>query len=497
MVLDTQRRTFLSYSRANKDFALKLARELKAEGFSVWLDQLDIPAGARWDREVEKALKESEIFMIILTPASINSENVLDEIGYAIDNGKRILPVLLENCEVPLRLRRFQYVDFTTKGFNDGVQSAKELLQHLVAQLPPRREELVNVSSGQAADTPNNVLATEGAPNRAAVTETTLKKFPGVPKILGVAAILIVLVGLAYNILTNLGNHNLRVPTSPPETVAILPPTSNIPASVATTAPASVPANTVTLAPTPVPALGIGSSMVSDKDGMTLLYVPAGEFTMGSDTGGSNETPAHKVFLDAFWIDQTEVTMEMYAKCVQAGACKPPVNKPGNYYYYGDAQYDNYPVIFVNWSMADAYCAWAGRRLPTEAEWEKAARGENGFRYPWGDEEPSVLLLNYNHSAESAIAVGTYPDGASPYGALDMAGNVYEWVADSFDPNYYKYSPTSNPPGPTDTNVAFRVIRGGSYLSGAGTVTASYRFPEEPKEENVYSAVGFRCAQTP
>jgi TolB protein len=131
---DKQRKTFLSYSRANKDFAIKLAKELKSEGFYVWLDQLDIPAGARWDREVERALKESEIFMIILTQASVDSENVLDEIGYAIDNRKRFLPVLLENCDVPLRLRRFQYVDFTTKSFDEGVESAKELLRSLIAQ---------------------------------------------------------------------------------------------------------------------------------------------------------------------------------------------------------------------------------------------------------------------------------------------------------------------------------------------------------------------------
>lgn len=140
MTNEKQRRTFLSYSRANKDFAMQLARELKAEGFSVWLDLLDIPAGSRWDVEVEKALEASEIFMIIMTPTAIASENVRDEIGYAIDTGKRFLPVLLEKCNVPLRLRRFQYVDFTDKTFDEGVESAKELLRNLIAQptIPPR-----------------------------------------------------------------------------------------------------------------------------------------------------------------------------------------------------------------------------------------------------------------------------------------------------------------------------------------------------------------------
>jgi hypothetical protein len=128
---EKQRRTFLSYSRINKDFALKLATELKASGFPIWIDQLDIPTGARWDDELEKALEECEIFMVILTPSSAASDNVKDEIGYAIDSGKRILPILLKDAKVPLRLRRFQYVDFTSKSFEDGVEGAKVLLRNL------------------------------------------------------------------------------------------------------------------------------------------------------------------------------------------------------------------------------------------------------------------------------------------------------------------------------------------------------------------------------
>jgi hypothetical protein len=132
MTIEKQRRAFISYSRTNKEFATKLTKRLKSAGYPIWFDLSDIPTGSRWDDEVEKALRECSIFMIILTPASISSENVKDEIGYAIDHGKRILPILLELCEVPLRLRRFQYVDFTTKSFEEGIESAKELLGDLV-----------------------------------------------------------------------------------------------------------------------------------------------------------------------------------------------------------------------------------------------------------------------------------------------------------------------------------------------------------------------------
>lgn len=126
--MNDQPLTFLSYSRVDQDFALKLAQELRSSGFHVWLDQLDIPKGARWDDEVEKALKNCDIFTVILTPASSQSHNVKDEIGYALDSHKRILPVLLKKSEIPFRLRRLQYVDFTTRNFQEGVEDAKQLL---------------------------------------------------------------------------------------------------------------------------------------------------------------------------------------------------------------------------------------------------------------------------------------------------------------------------------------------------------------------------------
>ena len=132
---DKSLQTFISYSRINQQFAIRLACELKSAGFCVWMDQFDIPTGSRWDDEIEKALRESQIFLFIMTPASIASENAKDEVGYAIDHGKRILPVLLEECEIPLRLRRLQYVDFTKKSFNEGIASAKELLSRLVEEI--------------------------------------------------------------------------------------------------------------------------------------------------------------------------------------------------------------------------------------------------------------------------------------------------------------------------------------------------------------------------
>jgi formylglycine-generating enzyme required for sulfatase activity/uncharacterized caspase-like protein len=246
----------------------------------------------------------------------------------------------------------------------------------------------------------------------------------------------------------------------------------------------------------PTPTLGIGSTMFSDKDGMILFYVPAGEFRMGSDSGDADEKPVHTVTLDAFWIDQTKVTNAMYAKCVNEGKCDPPssINSSTRDSYYGNADYDNYPVIYVDWNMAKTYCEWADRRLPTEAEWEKAARGESGRTYPWGNEAPNNNLLNYNRGyLGDTTEVGKYPDGASPYGALDMAGNVWEWVADWYDNSYYGKSQTLNPPGPI--SGADRVLRGGTWSGNDNGVRSALRSSSDPSDR--FYAIGFRCASSP
>jgi formylglycine-generating enzyme required for sulfatase activity len=266
--------------------------------------------------------------------------------------------------------------------------------------------------------------------------------------------------------------------------------TEVIPASTPSFTMTPPPTQTPSVANTPIatatatPKLDIGSTMTG-SDGMTLLYVPAGEFTMGSDTGHNDERPVHTVYLDAFWIDQTEVTNGMYKTCVQSGKCA----KPSSIDYYG---FTNYPAVNVNWNDAAAYCSWAGRRLPTEAEWEKAARGTDGRTYPWGNEAPNDNLLNYDgHPTGDIAKVGSYPNGASPYGAYEMAGNVWEWANDWYGKTYYQDSPSSNPLGPESGE--YRVIRGGSLNDAGSSVRVTYRNWNIPADE-YHLSIGFRCA---
>jgi formylglycine-generating enzyme required for sulfatase activity/predicted Ser/Thr protein kinase len=286
--------------------------------------------------------------------------------------------------------------------------------------------------------------------------------------------------------------------TPAPPTVAP-PPTVVTPSKGGVTPPLPLPTATPR-APTPVsPTVPLTPGTITSQRRGTndaeMVFVPAGEFLMGSSDAdkdaGSDEKPQHTVYLDAFWIDKYEVTNAQYKQCVGAGRCQQPstTSSSTRSSYYGDSKYDNYPVIGVSWRDAILFCEWAGKRLPTEAEWEKAARGAAGRIYPWGDRY-DISKVNADGKVGDTTAVGSYPAGASPYGAMDMAGNVWEWVADWYDAKYYASSPKDNPTGPSGSA---RVLRGGAWDSYQYFVRAADRNSIYPDYRLIN--VGFRCAQ--
>jgi len=230
-------------------------------------------------------------------------------------------------------------------------------------------------------------------------------------------------------------------------------------------------------------------------DDAPLAMVPAGEFWMGVDgmIGLEDERPRHQVRLDAYQMDVYEVTVARYARFLAATNREPPsyweTVKPTE---HGDR-----PVIGVNWDDAEAYCRWAGKRLPTEAEWEKAARGTDERQYPWGNQKPMSDLANYALGARFSYSqvlmpVGKYDNAKSPYGLFDMAGNVWEWTQDWYDGAYYEKSPEKNPAGPEQGQ--FKVVRGGSWSDLPKYLLTYGRFKLPPTTRNSYT--GFRCAKS-
>jgi formylglycine-generating enzyme required for sulfatase activity len=230
-------------------------------------------------------------------------------------------------------------------------------------------------------------------------------------------------------------------------------------------------------------------------DSSYVVYVPAGEFIMGRDeTTVSDHAPAHSITLGGFWIHQAEVTNAMYALCVNLGICTPPTHETSEPNWYTDPEYANAPVVGVDWNQAGTYCEWVDARLPTEAEWEKAARGTDGATYPWGEDEPACSLLNFEDclALPAPEIIRTYPMGASPYKLADMAGNVFEWVSDRYADDYYSSSPSSNPTGPVTGEE--RVVRGSSYLTPTNELDIPLRNFLDPAQES--ADLGFRCVLT-
>jgi formylglycine-generating enzyme required for sulfatase activity/uncharacterized membrane protein YhaH (DUF805 family) len=291
-------------------------------------------------------------------------------------------------------------------------------------------------------------------------------------------------------------NSNQAIVIKTQETPSLQTSPTKLP-RLPTNTPQPKPTIVISIQPTETSKWDTGSPHKREKDGMVMMYVPEGMFTMGSNMGDNNERPIHRVMLNAFWIDLTEVTNSMYQKCVDNGVCEIPSTadpSASKYYHYGDPEFFNFPVVYISKNQAIKYCEWVGGRLPTEAEWEKAARGTDGRTYPWGDKAPDVNLLNFSYVIGDTTDVGSYPNGASIYGVLDMAGNASEWVSDWFDGTYYQNSPEKNPSGPESGEWGFGILRGGGWSNDRYIVRSTYRAAAIPDVTGW--AHGFRCVRS-
>ena len=304
---------------------------------------------------------------------------------------------------------------------------------------------------------------------------------------MGIAAALVIIVGGALILGSSRGGGN----KNSPEDIS----------SVAMVEPTEIPVQTGSQPPSCTDA---GLAWQSPQDGMTLVCVPKGDFRMGSNDGEPVEQPVHQVYLDAFWVDLTEITNVLFERFVQETGYQTDAEKAGKSYNWRKPSeavsslsgLEGHPVVRVSWNDAEAYCTWAGRRLLTEAEWEKAARGTDERNYPWGNQPPNPRLLNFDGIAdkfERTAPVASYLAGTSPYGAVDMSGNVWEWVADWYADGYPVSDLAINPVGPTAGEN--RVVRGGSWFNSQSSVRSTKRSFLNPLDQD--DQTGFRCAYPP
>lgn len=518
---------FISYSHKDKAYAHKLQRYLLEKGFEAWIDDR-IDLGARWPHEIEKRVRECDAFILVMSPNSRDSEWVQNELMLARDLKKRIFPLLLEG-EAWWHLRTTQYVNVQ----GGKLPPASFLLS--LADAAPRgvsREVPAPAEKTGAGGMPNinfygdvsgNVIIGDSnqikpaKPGRGALVQPD--KLPQTPKIK--PEIVIALIGLVGTIITALCAWAasptflaMMARTPAPTLTAALAPvlTSNVPetkplatqtldlpinpffSQSSTSLPIGIPDLTATPTFPRVPTSfatetpGIKTEII-DAKGVTMRLVAAGTFTMGSDAY-YDEKPIHTVKLPDYYMDVYEVTNTLYKACVDSGGCAAPHDT----HSYNDSKYANHPVVYVDWTQAKIYCEWRAARLPTEAEWEKAARGADGRTYPWGNNMPDKTLLNYNGSEVSDTTdVGAYPTGKSPHGMYDMAGNVWEWVADWYSETYYYDTLGENAFGPQGpTSGTYRVLRGGSWGDNDYSIRSADRVMYGP--DGWYNVFGFRCA---
>jgi formylglycine-generating enzyme required for sulfatase activity len=322
---------------------------------------------------------------------------------------------------------------------------------------------------------------------------------------IGISLALIVIFGVGFllaGMIRNMAANQTDLPL-PVETKATLPlVTTTAPVVAQTAAPVSPTAASTPPTQTSPPAPSTVPQFIpvhlTDSKGVEMSLVQAGEFLMGSneaDPGAKkDEMPQKRIFLDDYYLDLTEVTNGMYRLCVDAGACQSPgeVKSSSHEAYYGNPEYDDFPVVYVDWEAARRYCEWRGARLPTEAEWEKAARGTDARTYPWG-EGVDCNWANVEGCVADTVKVGSYKTKASPYGMQDMAGNVWEWVGDWYQDTSYQLMANENPTGPSSGKN--RVMRGGSCSSTWENSRAANRSWRPPSDQN--SFIGFRCARSP
>ena len=466
-----QLKVFLCHSHSDKSTVRELYFRLIQDGVDAWLDKEKLLPGQDWEMEIRKAVREADVVVVCLSKHFNQAGFRQKEVRLALDTAMEqpegeifLIPARLDECDTLESLRKWHWVDlFEGDGYEMLMRALQSRAQRIGAILQIPRTE---TKRSKHKINPKQLVARKGL------------------MFLGVIALLTM--GLSFwNLVTQKNKptsimKNTLIPTTHAD-VTNQPSVETDETSTITITPKESFTPSVTFTVSPL------ITEITDSKGVSMVLVPRGEFTMGSSIGEPSEMPPHLVYLDNYYIDKFEVTNALYKVCVDQGKCGLPFKVID----FNNPDYSQNPVVFIDWSPASQYCEWRGAHLPTEAEWEKAARGIDERTYPWG-EGISEMYANYDGyvAGGKTTPVGQYERGKSIYGAYDLAGNVWEWVADWYAEDYYSISPSSGPHGPRTGN--YRVVRGGAFDSKEELVRTFSRTWFYANQSN--SSIGFRCA---
>jgi len=523
-------KVFLCHAHPDADKVRALYARLKADGVDAWLDKENIIPGQDWEFEIRKAVRESDIVVVCLSKQFSQKGYRQNEVRIALEEASLqpegeifIIPARLEECNYLESLKRFHGVDlFEERGYEYLMRALRLRADKIGAVLQSKKGWLNGFTAPVKKPAPKKIepFKPQPAPKPEEPKPAAVQKSPRKWKITeSILAVVFIIAIFVVGYLQNRWFPTTDIATvTPTRTVTVTSPSQTL---VFTKTPANKTPDVIPTIQTSTSALVVGSTLVSEKDKMTLMYIPEGEFTMGVteaniqqilddchyfrsrcqiNSNGSVDTyygpssiypwfafteqvPSKNVFLNSFWIDKTEVTNSMYSLCVGDGMCDKPKPFPTRENNFDNPEFANYPVENATWDEAKTYCEWAGRRLPTEAEWEKAARGDDGRLFPWGNARMECAYYGGD--------VLSCPELSSPYGVFNMLNFIREWTADWYSPSYYSEAIFNNPPGP-DTGK-YKVVRGhgvNDLLSNNMVYTMSRR--KMLPTENDYT--GFRCA---
>lgn len=506
------RQVFISHSSQDADVAQKLSADLRAQGWQTWIAPDSIRPGEKWVEAINRGLAESGVLVLLLTKEAAASTYVRDETNHAIElmrhgDTVRVIPVEIEPVspgDIPFTWSSLQRISFR-ENYEGGLRT-------LLHELNPQSHPL------PSAAPPEKPLLTQ-----------VVERMKHLPTLVWAGGGLILLLVLVMSFWPERDNGSIDLPTEMAEVIISTQDeteATNTPQPVPSETPNNLiptvnPTETNTITPTPtststptinpnIPPINasLGDRWTRGVDEMEMVYVPEGTFLMGSDfnldpLAETDEIPQRLVRLDRFWIDRTEVTNAQFSEFLNSNGnrfeggvewinlndtnVKIELN---DLTYSPKAGFSNHPVNLVSWHGAEAYCEWVGGALPSEAQWEYAARGSNGNIFPWGNQEPTCNLAQFGGCGGLIEVSSLSPEGDSWVGAADMSGNVWEWVVDWYDEGYYENGSTNEPTGPSSGTE--KVLRGGGwYRVEPIYFRSANRFKRSPIDSDVLT--GFRC----